>query len=466
MSVRVACAVLCAAVCAGLAGGAARSGVDGDAGLTTADLGGPATVQGEGRRALLQWQRGLEGAALEHARQGLAVFNTDFEAYVAGVPRRSGLGPLFNSRSCESCHNNMGRGRMRATSGVVPAALVLQLSRRRAAGQGMEPDPVYGVNINPSAIDGVAAEAEVSVEWQFERGQYPDGSTYELRRPRFRLSKLGYGPLAADTLISPRLAQPIIGVGLLEAIPEPDLLRVADPEDRDGDGVSGRPNWVRSDTGEPVLGRFGWKASQPSVLSQTAAAAHAEMGLTTTLHPMASCTTRQRACLEAAARTGSPELADVDLARLVFFQRALGVPARRAATAPQVTRGENLFVAIGCATCHRPTWRIATVPGLPALDGAIIHPFTDLLLHDMGADLADGRPDQEASGSEWRTAPLWGLSRTREVVGEVALLHDGRARSVEEAILWHGGEADAARDGFKRLSRADREALLGFLETL
>lgn len=466
MSVRVACAAVCAAACAALLSGAARSGVDVDPGLSSADLAGPATVQGEGRRALLQWQRGLEGAALEQARQGLALFNTDFEAFLPGVPRRSGLGPLFNSRSCESCHRNMGRGRMGEASGPVPSALVLQLSRPLGPGPAMGPDPVYGGNINPAAIDGVVAEAEVSVEWQLQTGRYPDGTFYELRRPRIHLSKLGYGPLAPDTAISARLAQPIIGVGLLEAIPESELLRIADPDDGDGDGVSGRPNRTRGDNGERPLGRFGWKASQPSVLAQTVAAAHAEMGLTTTSRPRASCTPVQRGCLEAAARTASPELSDADLARLVFFQRALGVPARRATTGPLVIRGAELFASSGCATCHRPAWRIESVADRPALMGATIHPFTDLLLHDMGANLADGRPDEEASGAEWRTPPLWGLSRTREVVGEVALLHDGRARSIEEAILWHGGEADAAREGFKRLALADREALLAFLGTL
>lgn len=355
---------------------------------------------------------------------------------------------------------------MNGTPGRVPAALVLQLSRRLPAGQGTAPDPVYGENINPSAIEGVVPEAEVSVEWQIETGRYPDGTVYELRRPRFQISKLGYGPFAADTVISARLAQPIIGVGLLEAIPESELLRLADPEDRDGDGVSGRPNWVRTPSGERALGRFGWKASQSSVLSQTVAAAHAEMGLTTTWHPLPACTSLQRECREAAARTGSPELADADVARLVHFQRALGVPARRATIEPGVTRGAALFVSTGCASCHRTTFRVADVPGLPALTGATIHPFTDLLLHDMGADLADDSSAAEASGAEWRTPPLWGLSRTREVVGEVSLLYDGRARSVEEAILWHGGEAEAARARFMHLSRADREALLSFLGTL
>jgi CxxC motif-containing protein (DUF1111 family) len=327
-------------------------------------------------------------------------------------------------------------------------------------------DPVYGPNINPSAAAGVPVEAAVDIEWRMVRGNYADGDAYELRRPKVLLRQLGYGPLDPLTVTSARLAPPIIGVGLVEAIPEAAILDAADPLDRDGDGVRGRPNWVTDRGGGRRLGRFGWKANQPGVLAQTMAAAHAEMGLTSRGQETPNCTAAQRECLAAAARTRQPALADRDLEAMAMFQRSVAVPARRPLRTPAARMGAELFVGVGCATCHRPEFKAEDVPGLPQLRGATIQPFSDLLLHDMGDGLADGRPDHEASGRDWRTPPLWGLGLTSAMGSAVNLLHDGRARSVDEAILWHGGEAASARAAYVNLGRERRAALAAFLDTL
>lgn len=416
-----------------------------------------------GRRVLLQFWPFLDPARAGRARTGLALFNTDFEPYLPQAPRRSGLGPLYNSRSCEGCHNNLGRGRMSDRSDRVPPALVVQLSSVDATGRVIGGDPTYGVNLNPAGVAGVPAEAVVEVAWVMLPGTYPDGERYELRRPDIRFRELAYGPLGRQTVTSARLAPPIIGVGLLEAIPEAVIVGAADPSDRDGDGVLGWPNWVTDAAGRRRLGRFGWKANQPDVLAQTAAAAHAEMGLTNGLHPEPNCTTTQRECLAAATRTRQPELVDADLEAIVEFQQSVAVPRRRPLGTAGAAQGAGLFAQIGCAACHRPELAVGDVPGLPLLSGARIQPFSDLLLHDMGEDLADGRPDHEASGRDWRTPPLWGLGLWP---AGGSLLHDGRARSAEEAILWHGGEGAAARRAFVGLTRDQRAALLAFLDTL
>lgn len=419
-----------------------------------------------GRRSLVQFLPFLDSASLQRAGVGLALFNTDFEPYLPDAPRRSGLGPLYNSGSCEGCHNNLGRGRMPDRSGPAPPALVVQLSMLDAHGRVVGDDPVYGPNINPLAVSGVPVEAAVEIEWATLRGNYPDGDAYELRRPLVRLQQLGYGPLDPRTAASARLAPPIIGVALVEAIPEAAILGAADPVDRDGDGVQGRPNWVVDASGGRQLGRFGWKANQPSVRAQTSAAAHAEMGMTTRALATPNCTVSQRECLAAATVTRQPELTDADLEALVLFQRSVAVPARRPLQTPSERMGADLFSVVGCANCHRPGFKVADVPGMPQLRGTTIQPFSDLLLHDMGEDLADGRPDHEASGRDWRTPPLWGLGLTRAVGGSVNLLHDGRARSVEEAILWHGGEAARAKAAYVHLGREQRAALAAFLDTL
>jgi CxxC motif-containing protein (DUF1111 family) len=335
----------------------------------------------------------------------------------------------------------------------------------RDAHGGPLPHPVYGDQIQDRAIPGVAAEAVVELAWDEIAGRYADGEPYRLRRPRITFLAPDYGPLGKDLLISPRVAQAMIGLGLLEAVPEAAVLALADADDANRDGISGRPNRVwDSEAGKTAFGRFGWKANQPSLRQQSAGAAAGDIGITTALAPHDACTAQQSAC-RAAPDGGAPEMSDAFLDKLVLYSRTLAVPHRRDVGDPSVLRGEVLFGEIGCAACHTPTLRTGGHE-LPALADQTIHPFTDLLLHDMGEGLADGRADFEADGREWRTAPLWGLGLIHSVNGHELLLHDGRARGFAEAILWHGGEGEAAREKFRALPKSDREALIAFLRSL
>jgi CxxC motif-containing protein (DUF1111 family) len=452
------------AAMAGAPGRAAEDSGPAPAMFLVRDSGGAATSTGDERRVLAARIHGLTDEQRTSARQGEAFFNTSFIPSPSEATRRDGLGPLFNSANCRSCHNSLGRGRPPAAPDQQPVALVLQLGAPREDGSWGD-EPVYGLNYNPFAIPGVEPEGAVVIDRSLIRGSYRDGTAWELQTPIYRLTDLRYGELHPHAAISPRLAQPIIGMGLLDAVPEDVILALADPDDADGDGISGRPNWIDVGEGRRRLGRFGWKANQPDLRTQTTAALFAEMGITSSDRPEQNCTALQAACL-AGPHGGDPEIADADLADLVFFQRVLAVPPRRELDDPEVIRGAALFHEAGCGTCHVPRLVTGEVPDVAALSRQEIFPFTDLLLHDMGPELADGRPDHQASGTEWRTPPLWGLGRAGDVAREAFYLHDGRARSLEEAILWHGGEAAPARARFIAWDRAQRHAVVRFLESL
>jgi CxxC motif-containing protein (DUF1111 family) len=265
----------------------------------------------------------------------------------------------------------------------------------------------------------------------------------------------------------------MIGLGLLEAVAEADLLARADPDDADGDGITGRPNLVWSEAeGRVAMGRFGWKAGQSGVDEQAAAAMAGDIGIANPLapYPAGDCTPAQAACM--AAPTGATARYDdleapAEVMDLVsYYSRHLAVPARRDPGAPEVLSGKRLFYEAGCIACHTPKHATARDAADPALRGQLIWPYTDLLLHDMGEGLADGRPEGVADGREWRTAPLWGIGLTETVNGHTYFLHDGRARSLSEAILWHGGEAEKSKERFRTMSAADRAALLAFLGSL
>jgi CxxC motif-containing protein (DUF1111 family) len=392
---------------------------------------------------------------------GNSFFNRSWVAAPASVVDRDGLGPLFNARSCSTCHLHDGRGRP-PEAGETAVSLLVRLS---VVDEGQaRPEPTYGEQLQTHALPGLPAEADVRFDYETVGGRYVDGQPFSLRRPRLRIERPGYGPLAAGVRASPRVAPAVFGLGLLEAVPDATLVALADPDDRDGDGISGRANRVADRaTGGRALGRFGWKAEQPTLRQQAAAAFQGDMGITSRLFPAENHTARQPACARR-PDGGKPELSERILDDVTAYLRALAVPDRRPGDA-RTERGARLFDDVGCARCHRST--LLTGPAaLPALAGQTIHPYTDLLLHDLGPDLADGRPVFEASAREWRTPPLWGLGLLPVVSGHALLLHDGRARGAAEAILWHGGEAAAAREAFRRLSRADREALLAFLETL
>jgi CxxC motif-containing protein (DUF1111 family) len=412
----------------------------------------------------------LPGLSAEQETQffvGNSFFNRNWVIAPSSTAARDGLGPLFNARSCSGCHLRDGRGQPPTTPDEPLVALLLRLSiPGPEPHHGVVPEPRYGDQLQGFAVPSVPPEGKVIITYDAIHGTFADGEAYSLRQPTYTLTDLGYGALHAETRLSPRVAPFIIGLGLLEAIPTETLLVLADPEDRDGDGISGRPNMVWDVvTQQPVLGRFGWKANQPSVAQQTASAFLGDIGITSALFPDENCTAIQAACHDA-PHGGQPEVTPDILSSVVFYARTLAVPAQRQWDDPEVRRGKQLFLQARCAGCHTPTLRTERVPELPGLSHQVIHPYTDLLLHDMGAGLADGRSDFVATGQEWRTPPLWGIGLIHIVNGHTTFLHDGRARNLPEAILWHGGEAEAAREAFRTMSRADRAALIRFLESL
>ncbi|MEM7710649.1 MAG: di-heme oxidoredictase family protein [Pseudomonadota bacterium] len=379
-----------------------------------------------------------------------------------------GLGPIYNAASCETCHEFNGR-----TKPLPGQGLLVRLSvPGTAENGGPKPHPIYGGlfgDVSHEAMTGVKPEGVVEIAYEPVRGTYGDGTPYELRRPVYRFTGLNYGPMAGDVMISPRAPLSFYGLGLLEAISDETLLAWADPLDADEDGISGKVNRVHDvATGQMAIGRFGWKAEQPTLIAQSADAALNDMGITTSLHPQETCTQAQRAC--AGALTGSaeagPEFDDESLMEMAAYMQFLAVPARGHVDHPQVRRGEALFSEIGCAACHKPLVVTGQEHEYRRLRGKTVRAYTDLLLHDMGEGLSDGRPSFEAEGREWRTPPLWGLGLLQTVNGHTDLLHDGRARGFAEAILWHGGEAEGSKERFRAMMTADREALIKFLKSL
>jgi CxxC motif-containing protein (DUF1111 family) len=423
------------------------------------------TVADVGRESYSHPINGLDGDEERAFFRGKAVFRDNWVAAPSSTRTRDGLGPLFNARSCFACHVRDGRGR--PPVGDEPLVSMLFRLSIPGAGERGEPlaEPIYGGQLQPFALPGMDADGDVRIEYQEVAGSYADGTPYTLRRPIYTVTDTRHGAMRADALLSPRVAPAMVGLGLLEAVPEADILALADPDDADGDGVSGRPNQVWDVVRQaPALGRFGWKANQPGLLQQTAGAFNGDIGITSRLFPADDCTTTQAACVEAVSG-GEPELIDGFLEDVTFYSRTLAVPGRRDWADPEVLAGKALFTELGCAGCHTPELR--TGPSdVAALAGQTIRPYTDLLVHDMGEDLADGRPDFQASGSEWRTPPLWGIGLLATVNEHTMLLHDGRARDLAEAILWHGGEAEPARELFRHLSAPERAQLIAFLESL
>ena len=428
--------------------------------------GGAATVFATTRQAFGQPLPHLTADQETRFFVGNSFFNRNWVSAPSSTTARDGLGPLFNARSCSACHLHDGRGRP-PESGEDMLSMLVRLSvPGRDSEQGVVPEPTYGDQLNNLAVHGVPPEGRVLVSYEEITGAFADGEPYSLRKPTYTFADLNYGPMHPDTLASPRVAPAMIGLGLLEAVPEQTLMDLADPDDADGDGISGRVNKVWDKRRQrTVPGRFGWKANQPTVAQQVAGAFLGDIGITSPLFPHDNCPSTASACRQA-RNGGSPELSENLFGHVVFYSRTLAVPARRRAQEPAVRRGRQLFDAAQCGACHIPTLRTGVVPGLPDLSQQVIRAYTDLLLHDMGAALADGRPDFEATGSEWRTPPLWGIGLVETVNRHTYFLHDGRARNLAEAILWHGGEAEAAKEYFRRLPAADREALLQFLRSL
>ena len=430
--------------------------------------------------AFSNFSANLTFAEEETFKLGNALFRKLWVSSPSSTQASDGLGPLFNARACQSCHLKDGRGHPPA--GGDATSMLLRLSRAPRTPQEQAllkdkqllnlPDPVYGGQLQDLAVPGLRSEGKVDVAYEEVAVTLGDGTVISLRRPDYSVSDLAYGPMDVSTTLSPRVTPPMIGLGLIEQIHPADILALADPDDADGDGISGRPNVVRDAAGQLTLGRFGWKAQTASIRQQAANAFAGDIGISTPDVPnhWGECTETQTDCLAAASgvqeRLGDTEAPDPGLDLVTFYSQNLAVPARRDVAVVQVLRGKEMFYALGCTGCHTPKYVTRRDAPNKAQAFQLIWPYSDFLLHDMGAGLADWQPVGDARGGEWRTPPLWGIGLTETVNGHTFFLHDGRARNLTEAILWHGGEAEAARDGFKAMPKQDREALIRFLESL
>ncbi|MCY3543818.1 MAG: c-type cytochrome [Chloroflexi bacterium] len=434
--------------------------------LLTAALGGDTTAFTYNRNAFSLSARNLTNLERRQFEVGDSFFNQNWVTAPASTDARDGLGPTFNAQSCSSCHTLDGRASPPLSNDDPERGLLFRLSIPGTdSTSGPVADPNYGGQLQDRAILKVQPEGRFLTTWAEIPGTYADGERYTLMKPEYSFDELAFGEMHPQVMISPRIAPVVFGMGLLEAIPESDILAQADPEDTDGDGISGRANIVWDVSRQTTrLGRFGWKANVPSVEQQVAGAFNGDIGITSSLFPDENCPAGQTECATA-PNGGSPEVPDSRLDLVTFYNRTLAVPAMRDIDDPQVRDGAALFLNAGCNVCHTPSYTTGTTD-IDALSEQVIFPYTDLLLHDMGDGLADGRPDFLADGREWRTPPLWGIGLVDNVNGHTRFMHDGRARNLAEAILWHDGEGAAAKEAFRNYSREEREALLRFLNSL
>ena len=396
---------------------------------------------------------------------GNSLFNQNWVTSPASTTARDGLGPFFNARACSSCHFKDGRGRAPRFNGELNHGLLLQLSVPGTLASGEHnPEPIYGGQLQDQSVPDAATEGIFTINYLSKIINYPDGTTTTLRTPDYTITNLNHGDIASNVQISPRVAQQMVGLGLLEAISEKTLLDFADPKDLDGDGISGKPNYVwNRETKSKTIGRFGWKANQPTIKQQISAAFAGDLGITSTLFPDENCPEGVN-CTDF-PNGGTPEISDENVEKVTLYSSTLAVPGRRDVDEQHILEGKKFFNDSKCSSCHIPKITTATHT-IPALANQTIRPYTDLLLHDMGSALADNTPDFEATGKEWRTSPLWGIGLIETVNGHTNLLHDGRARTIEEAILWHSGEAESSKNAFMNLSITEREKLLAFIKSL
>lgn len=397
---------------------------------------------------------------------GNSFFRQSWVSAPSSTTARDGLGPFYNAVSCSSCHFKDGRGRPPAYEGELGTGLLLRLSLTGTDANGAAlVDPIYGHQLQDAAILGQTVKGTYTITYQDRVVTLADGTTVTLQKPVYTFNNLGYGAMADGILVSPRVANQIIGLGLLEAVPESTLLAFADEFDADGDGISGRPNYVYDVmSGTQKMGKFGWKANQPNIRQQVAGAFSGDMGITSYVFPDENCP--PGVDCNSIPNGGSPEITDANLDKVVLYSQTLSVPIRRNYAEQNVLRGKELFNSIQCAACHIPKMETGNDYYIAGLRNQTIRPYTDMLLHDMGDDLGDNAPDYLAQGNEWRTPPLWGIGLFSVVNSHTRLLHDGRARNVTEAILWHGGEAAASKEQFKQLTAKEREDLLAFINSL
>ena len=438
--------------------------------------GGGATVFAEGRNAFSLPSANIPLLEKLDFNVGNSFFRNPWVIAPASTDARDGLGPLFNTNGCQNCHIKDGRGHAPASHADNAVSLLVRLSvpespaRKRLIHESVIAEPNYGGQLQDFAVAGVEPEGQVRIDYSDVVMTFADGEKVTLRKPSLSIVQLAYGDLHKDVQLSARIAPPMIGLGLLEAIDADDIRQFADSEDRDNNGISGRINKVWSTKQQKlVLGRFGWKAGQASLLEQNAGAFNGDLGLTASLALKDDCTAAQIKCINAPngnGANGELEVSDKILNFVTFYSKNLAVPARRNINKPSVKAGEKLFAELGCVDCHRPQWQTSPDYSMSWLANQTIYPYTDLLLHDMGEGLADNRPEFLASGREWRTPPLWGIGLSKVVSDEAGFLHDGRARTLTEAILWHGGEALASQQAFMMLSKNNRDAVIDFLNSL
>jgi CxxC motif-containing protein (DUF1111 family) len=429
------------------------------------------------------------GENIANHLKGRALFHTDYlsgkhieannDMPAADTAPHAGLaGPLYNQLACEGCHSHNNRGVPPAAGMPFDSIVVKLAGMGKDANGGPTPDPNYGKQLQNKSTGGVTAEGNATFQYQSVAGQFKDGTPYTLSKPTLSFMGLSSGNPVAYSV---RLARPLIGMGLLEAIPEADILAHADVTDCNMDGIKGVPNLIFDPEDQKMhIGRFGWKASKASVRHQVSEALNLDIGVTTSVFPKHDCGPMQTACL--AADKATPELSDSDLNVIMTYMRTLGVPPRRDLKDPQVVRGETLFTTLGCVNCHVPNQHTGSTSPFLELRDQVIHPYSDLLLHDMGPDLADNsQGEYVATPTMWRTPPLWGIGLCDEVaqgfqkdqtlnpapaLGPCHYLHDGRAATLLEAVLWHGGEATNVKNQVLGLSSADRTALVAFLGSL
>ena len=439
--------------------------------------GGRSTVGQHDRKAFSMPSANLSPMRRLDFSVGDSFFRNPWVIAPSTTTARDGLGPVFNTNACQNCHIRDGRGRPPSPNSNNAVSMLVRLSIPNDAlyakvieRQGVVPEPTYGGQLQDMAVPGVAPEGKVRVDYTPVTVTFKDGTQVELRQPQLQITQLGYGPMHPEARFSARVAPPMIGLGLLEAIPEEAIRANADPQDLNNDGIKGRTNRVWDDAqGKQVLGRFGWKAGQPNLNQQNAHAFNGDLGLTTRLLTADDCTPTQIDCLAAAngnGPQGEPEVSDNILRLVLFYIRNIAVPMRKDVDSPQVLAGKQLFHQAGCQGCHIPQFKTAANAAEPEQANQLIWPYSDLLLHDMGPGLADNRTEFLAGGQDWRTPPLWGIGLTETVSGHTQFLHDGRARNLLEAVLWHGGEAQAAQQQVLTFNAEQREALLAFLNSL
>jgi CxxC motif-containing protein (DUF1111 family) len=401
----------------------------------------------------------VTGAELASHQVGDQIFDATFVP--APAPVDAGLGPRYDNVSCTGCHTSDGRGQPPVAGEQFPSILYRVSIPGTDPHGGPAPVPSYGTQLELGAIVGLTPEATVSVQYTDSTLSFADGTSITLHVPQYTINS-PYLPLPAQVLSSPRVAPPNFGVGLLEAVPSSEIVALAQSATAMAAGVAGTVNYVWDSVGQVVtVGRFGLKANVPTVLDQVGNAFDNDMGVTSSYFPNEPCYDAIAGC-----EAHAPDVTDSVVQAVRTYIETLGVPARRNIHTAAVQRGAQLFASTGCAGCHVPTLTTGTVSGEPELSNQTINPYTDLLLHDMGPGLADGRPDFLATGTQWRTRPLWGIGLTEIVNGRVNFLHDGRAQSLLEAIMWHAGQAAAARDSVQQLSASDRNALVAFLNSL